>query len=451
MKKKSKTTKSSARKKSTRTSGAKKNARPKKKTEPIRDSDGNVASPDAVRDEDDPGDEMQRRIRYQNAYAVILLVGAAKGDLPYGSIWCEHHDDLLASINGKFDSYQVKTAFPELGYWELNSDGLVSAITKFTQLQQKFPGKINRFKFVSNAKPSKSKAKKKIHNSPVQLQDAVNGSSKHEEVEEPFQTALTTLGTKCSCSIDCLYHVLKHLDFVLGPSLDDFEAAISVDHVGKLPRCVGMVPAQIHKIRDELIQKITDASSRRVADGAKHWSCIDGDPSSDPWLIAKQVKVTTVEETINEYKSIPFRFSPIETKTDKRMTQGEMTRFEKKLIAGGLISQLETMRRRTISAENHLLQLSFKQPDEIKEIRNQLECYVQGVCDDASILTLPTPGATGQDMMRVVLTRLQKTAGENPEMVCSQQFECLVGIAGLLTEACKIWWSPEFDIEGGAA
>ncbi len=68
-----------ANKKTARKSAVKKNV-----IKPRLDDDGNVASPVDVHDTDDPGDETQRRYRYQHAYARKRRIAARrqKSDVP---------------------------------------------------------------------------------------------------------------------------------------------------------------------------------------------------------------------------------------------------------------------------------------------------------------------------------------------------------------------------------
>lgn len=49
-------------------------------------------------------------------------------------------------------------------------------------------------------------------------------------------------------------------------------------------------------------------------------------------------------------------------------------------------------------------------------------------------------------MLDDVFRRLKKKA-ENPSMVYNEPYETLIGIAGLLTGECMVWWSEQFDIE----
>lgn len=113
-----------------------------------------MPDPSTVLDGSDPGDDTQLRYRYQHGYGVILLCGAAIGTLPYVSIWCEHHEDLLGEKpNGQFDSYQVKTATPESsGPWKMSNAQLLKSLGRFLALDQRFPWEV-RLAFVRLQRP----------------------------------------------------------------------------------------------------------------------------------------------------------------------------------------------------------------------------------------------------------------------------------------------------------
>ncbi|MDZ4851667.1 MAG: dsDNA nuclease domain-containing protein [Pirellulaceae bacterium] len=358
------------------------------------DSSGNISSPTAVQDVDDPGDETQRRFRYQHAYGVILITAMHSANLPYESIWCEHHDDFLAQQNGVFDSYQVKTREPEQGAWELTTDGFVAAIAKFVVLETKFAGKFAAFKFVSNARASNSKAEKKMVRSPVCLLAAIKKTKKEDELEKPFDISLAKMSQDCKSTTACIYSVFKKLELVVGPSLADFEAVLSQIHIAQIAACRSFPAYQLNAIRDELIQKIYDASSNFVKDPAKHWSCINGAASNDPRIQSKRLLPSIVDDAIKAKSPPYFRFSPIATKTDERLTNDNLSVLEKKFLRGNLRPHMETMRRRTISTEQHLLELAASKPSEILAIRNQLESKVQAVCDDAILQNTVAPGVS---------------------------------------------------------
>ncbi|KKC27522.1 hypothetical protein WP12_02920 [Sphingomonas sp. SRS2] len=88
----------------------------------------------------DPGDETERNYRYQHQYGVVLLVAVRRGQLPYVSIYCEHHEDFLGErIDGRFDGWQIKTSKPEGGAWKLTSPALVKSVGRFIELLEAYP------------------------------------------------------------------------------------------------------------------------------------------------------------------------------------------------------------------------------------------------------------------------------------------------------------------------
>lgn len=52
----------------------------------------------------------------------------------------------------------------------------------------------------------------------------------------------------------------------------------------------------------------------------------------------------------------------------------------------------------------------------------------------------------GPSMLIDVQGRLRRLAEEQADDVGQHGYECLVGVAGLLTSECRVWWSPRFAI-----
>lgn len=146
----------------------------------------------------DPGDETQRNFRYQTAYGVILLIGAATQKLPYKSIYAEHHEDFLCEReDDKFDGYQVKTRKPEEGAWDLADEPLKKSIKRFVELCQKFGEYVGNLKFVSNADYSKvgeeNKNELKIRRSPILFLKHISECASVDSIQEPFKKHLMNL------------------------------------------------------------------------------------------------------------------------------------------------------------------------------------------------------------------------------------------------------------------
>lgn len=408
-----------------------------------------MPDPAALLDRDDPGDDTQLRFRYQHGYGVILLAGAGAGLLPYVAVWCEHHEDLLGEKpNGRFDSFQIKTAKPEsAGPWKMNSEPLFRSVGRFVELDSKFPDKFDAHTFVSNCECYDTAQADELWKSPIQFFRAVQACAAVANLAPAFVKTVDHLAEKLTCDKAKLFETCKRVRIAQGPALNGFETAIAHEHLPKLDGCVTLAPAELNGLRDELIQMVWKASSVAIDDPGKHWCCVLGQDHLNPRLKAKRL---TVKDTVHDAvagRALVFRFTP----SGESLTLGggkrELAVLGKKLLRGGLVQQLDSMQSRTLSAEQHLLALVAQDADEADRVLAQVKGVVQGTCDDAQAVASATPEPWGLGMYRDVVTRLRNVSDTQPDMVCRQPHECLMGVAGLLTEACKVWWSPRFDVK----
>lgn len=402
--------------------------------------------PEATLDREDPGDDTQLRFRYQHGYGVILLAGVATGKLPYVAIWCEHHEDLLGQKpNGQFDSFQIKTATPEGGPWKLGKEKLQQSIRRFVEQDRKFPGKFDAHSFVSNVNYYDTEQKEEIDKSPVKLLKAVGACAKAGDLSGPYAKALKELSQKTACTIDDLFGTCKRVKLVLGPPKESFETEIAHLHLPKLDGCSTLAAVELDGLRDELIQVVFNASSLAINDPSKHWCCVFGEDQLNPRLRAKRLVVSDVIKDVLSGRAVIFRFAPSTSELKLQDKQHDLGILTTKLVKGGLAAQLDMMQWRTLSAERHLLSLAAQDPDEASRVLNQLRGVVKGTCIDAQTLAAANPVPWGVDMYRQVTTRLQRVADNQPDLACRQTYDCLMGVAGLLTEECEVWWSPPFD------
>jgi hypothetical protein len=99
------------------------------------------------------------------------------------------------------------------------------------------------------------------------------------------------------------------------------------------------------------------------------------------------------------------------------------------------------------AAEAHLIAETHKHPERSVNMIRQLEAMVLGECREAYLRTSQKGELFGVPMLIDVQNRLRKLATERPLMVANQEYECLLGMAGMLTEECRIWWSKRFPIQ----
>ncbi len=75
----------------------------------------------------------------------------------------------------------------------------------------------------------------------------------------------------------------------------------------------------------------------------------------------------------------------------------------------------------------------------------QIENVVLAECKEAQLRHSTAETQYGAKMMIDVQDRLKAMAKNDPTRVHDQPYEVLMGMAGLLTEECTVWWSEQFD------
>jgi len=398
----------------------------------------------------DYGAETLRNYRYQSAYAVALLVAAAAKKKNYSAIWCEQEDDILAQIAEKsFDSYQVKTRKPELGEWCLTDDALVSAIKVFLRLDAEFPGYIQNFHFVSNAECLESDAANKTHLCPKRLAAGAKAKSAHAEFtgveKKGFDALLAKIDTKPKPTSEALFKVLQRLSFVKSPSRESFIAELAQNHLRELDWC--RLPQQrLETVVWSLIEIVDRASSLASQDSSRHLARNSGDGQPDPQLTAKRITVEDFILRSRELTNPAFRYLPSLTTNPLGQASRDLKRFNQKLSRGGLNDYAHSLRNQTLSAEAAFLDLATRGPEGQAELA-QIENVVKAECDAAHLRAAQGEKPFGQRMLIDVQDRLQRVAKDEPAKVGRQPYEALIGMAGILTESCPVWWSEKFNLE----
>ena len=114
-----------------------------------------------------------------------------------------------------------------------------------------------------------------------------------------------------------------------------------------------------------------------------------------------------------------------------------------------LAEEVQYMRDRERAAEYHLLEDIARRPGQYPELLTQLEQMVLGECVEAHLRARQSSSPYGSAMMIDMQDRLRRLAFERPEMIRNHTYECLMGVAGLLTSDCRVWWSPRFVLPEG--
>ena len=99
----------------------------------------------------DPGDEVQRRFRYQINYAALKALQMLAPDTKIRSVYCEHLEDVLVeSSNGLFTGIQVKTRELDQPQFRLSDQAVSGALKRFCVRDARYPGQFERFVLATN-------------------------------------------------------------------------------------------------------------------------------------------------------------------------------------------------------------------------------------------------------------------------------------------------------------
>jgi len=403
--------------------------------------------PTEQRNSDDPGDATQRNYRYQYAFGVVLLVAAVTKKKDYRAIWCEQHEDFLCEIESgeMFDAVQVKTQQPESGYWQTNSEAFVKSIKRFVELDAKYPGAIRRFAFVSNTEFLDSDADTQASKSPLHLLRAINSARDWNELTEKALKAYGQLQKDTGANERALFSVLKRLDLAVGPSRDAFVAELALNHLSQLDHCRDLNAGKLEDVTDAAIGLVECASSLSCQSPERHYACLNRAGTTDPQLLEKRLSVEQFVLRCRNAASPDFRYLEGLTSQPLKLAGKDLKVFCAKLSRGGLEEQAEILRRQTLSAHAALIERADRDEDG-ERVVTQIENIVLAECKEAQLRQATRGQPYGQKMMIDVQDRLKGLAKNEAARVYDQPFEILMGMAGLLTEECTVWWSDKFNV-----
>ena len=407
-------------------------------------------SPVARRDLTDPGDATGRNFRYQYAYGVILLAGAARHVLDYQAIWCEQHEDFIGEVNQNlFDAYQIKTQQPENGWWQHNSEPYSKSIARFVKHEINFPGKIRRYCFVSNAKPLETTDQNKIYQSPCQLLRAVSAANDYTELTGENKRGFEYLIGQAALKNDdreALFGVLRRLDFPDAPDRNTFITAVAHEHISKLDDCDHLNATQLNRVAEHLLNLVASASSLGSQDPSRHYAALSNQQQLDVQLQHKRVNLDAFCAAYREIVNPAIAYPP-ELSTEPLLADiKRLEIFRRKLKRGGFEDdEMEAFRRQTILAHGKLFELATRDADG-EDIVREIENLVLDECNAAKIATSNVSQAAGKEMYLKLRQELQAIATEQSPRVKRLPYEVLMGMAGLLTEDCTVWWSDKFDL-----
>ena len=416
-------------------------------------------TPDKTLSATDPGDDTQRRYRYQAVYAAIISLDLLDEESEFEEIFCEQHEDtLVKKKDGTFIGIQVKTRAPGRHLFKSNDEQIIKSLLRFVELSVEYPNHFSRFvlatnyAFWSEKKNSRNLryilklAKEAVKESPPQLHRFLSGYIKK-------LIKKVNLGTNVSVTHDMILNVLYQVELQDDlPKFDDVESRLAIHNIPTFYDVGEAGYDDLLRAAKALINKMFEAAALQHVSAKQMYFALYSNPAqarTDAIIDGKRISKQSVEDVLRESL---FGHTLLSTKNKIQVAdlpQG-ITKLDLKMAAGKVSAR--NIRRIVdfkYSAETLLNSWIYKYSrKKANRYYEQLSLIVGNECEEAYDLVQTENKPFGQEMLNEVRQRLRRRLANAPHLFFGCEYEHLLGIVAILTEQCEVWWSEEFTIPG---
>ncbi|MFC3750098.1 dsDNA nuclease domain-containing protein [Paenibacillus sp. GCM10012306] len=393
----------------------------------------------------DPGDETQKRFRYQHTFTVLISIQMFAGKIPYKELYCEHHEDILAvREDGKYDGLQIKTRQVTDGLFELRDAAIKKSLLRFIKLESDFVNSFSNFMIISNCPFREDDSAKSL----INLVKQVSNIPLISDIKpRDLQTYIHELVEESGLSLDVVLSTIKKIKVLVGPGLDDIDAKIINDHLGKINQCIGASIEKLRIIHRRLCEKVYFASSRFLENGVYDYAALaSGQVNTVAEEInAKRITKLAVEKIVQENFSKNLFLNARSDATD--IIKAKSNHLLKRKMSSGFIDyeEIEIMDDLRTDAEDYFLTNSFKaenRQEYLSEIQ-QIKKIVLNQSVEAKSRCKKEGAPYGTEMLHSVEDRLREVSTNRSKDVFGCPYEILKGLVGVLTNECKVAFSKE--------
>ncbi len=399
--------------------------------------------------QNDPGDDTLKRYRYQCTYAALLSIGIIKESTIINKVYCEHHEDVLIKLsNGKFSGIQIKTRNLNLGAFDANDEAIVKSTKRFIELDIQFPNQFQSFVLATNVGFLKKENAKGLDFILTQLKE--NKAISNGNIKKWIKKFATQLGTTEAIVKSVLKKINLKSDI---GSIETIDVTL-LRELGELKQLDDATYAELKSITDKLILHHINASSLKYRDPLHEHFVLNTNPEKEEAkekITGKSIDEGIVLGIIDEVLTDKVK---IHLKDNMPTDLSSTKKLEIKLDAGGVsYDNLELLKDNKSSMEFKLASWIHKYSEKTaRERYNQIKTIVQTECQNAhdtnitgdEDMTKPTNGTK-------MLIQIRKELKDRYKSDKTSFFDCipehLYGMAAILTEECKIWWSEKFKID----
>jgi hypothetical protein len=415
-------------------------------------------SPDQEISTSDPGDDVQQRFRYQAAYSALLCLKLLDKNSGFEEIYCEHHEDTLVKrTDNTFIGVQVKTRLPSKIPFKSTDEEIISSIVRFVELYITYPKYFYRFVLATN-----SSFWSEDKDNPNNLRYILTSATKWNGIEhEEDQRHLEKYANKIAkvCNLKCpenivipqtVIEVLRIIEIEDGlPKFEDIDLRLSQtipifdssNNEASLEKLL--------KISRGLITLALEAASLANVSTMRSYFAFSENPNQQretAIINGKRITASTVREVIKA-SNMP----DVLLKTEKPLSIDSLPTganlIDIKMTRGGIgYRNVQLTKDYTYSTEYLLDRWLYKLgPEEANKRFDHIKTVVSTECAEAYDETQNNETQYGQAMLTSLRKKLRNRLDKEKHLFFDCEYEHLLGIAGILTGMCDVWWSERFN------
>jgi Cap4 dsDNA endonuclease len=438
-------------------------------------------SPDNVLSQSDPGDDVQRRFRYQATKAAMLALSLLDDEAQVEEVYCEHHEDVLVKKCGaRFHGVQIKTRFDEAGPHKSTDEEIVTSIKRFVALERRFGGTFDGYTIGSNAgfwDDDKTVSSLPYLLSLIAAQDSDQLHSKVQAFIKklfPEPKQIRTRRKKVAAAnndgapqaensnsseadqrkeweenVQLAEAVLRKLRVETLPSLRDMRQAL-IAMLPRYPQVGDRLYSELDSIADNFIAEMLKAGSLAQEPVRDRYLTIFDNPDAIATSETIKGKRITKERLITLLQMVLSAEPSL--RTDQPITLDNfpsgMSTLDLKMAAGGIsIENISLAKDLKASTEYLLMKWLHKNGKAATDARYQhLRTLTRSECQEAYDRNQSDDRLFGPEMLNDVRGRLRARHTAHDVELFGSSYEHLMGMAGILTEDCTVWWSKPFPI-----
>lgn len=415
-----------------------------------------LESPGASLDTADSGDDVQRRFRYQHAYAAIQCAKLLDPGCKHDTVYCENFEDiLLRKKTGTFEGVQVKTRQFKGEPFKSTDVAIKKSIARFAGLEKKFPGQFDAYYFVTNHGFWDEKQDK---NCIVFLVTSIKNRCgiKGLPAKNDLRTYIAEICQDYGCAETDTVSAMLKMELVGYES--DLEKSPSDlrDVVAGLKEVEGYSGLVARRVADNLMFLTYSASSISLGGDVASLYDLVSDFAAHREALILQGKTICVEKVKGVIDS------SIAKDADNLLVSAHLVDADgippgmdilaEKLERGGLQAErIDKVKDFKASMEKLYLSWRYKQDVATANARlTHLKSLVEDDCVEAKIeASTQKPTEYAPVMYQRLRQRLSERVILQAHPLFGATEEHLVGAVGILTEECSVWWSEKFDLKSG--